>query len=168
MKVTQSCPTLCNPIDCTVYGILQARKLECIAIHFSNGSSQPRNQTQVFLLQVDLPAEPPGSSIKRTSVEIKKCIDTASQVALVVKNLPVNAGEIWVQSLGWEVPLEEGMATHSSILAWRIPWTEGPGGLRSIGSQRVEHDWSDLACSMRVDMYRCPSTPMCIYFSEWK
>ena len=42
---------------------------------------------------------------------------------------------------------EEGMATHSSILAWRIPWTEEPGGLQSIGSQRVRHDWSDLACT---------------------
>ena len=45
-----------------------------------------------------------------------------------------------VQSLGWEDPLEEGMATHSSILAWRIPWTEEPGGLPSMGSQRVGHD----------------------------
>ena len=48
--------------------------------------------------------------------------------------------EIWVSSLGWEDALEEGMATHSSILAWRIPWTEEPGGLQFIGSQRVEHD----------------------------
>ena len=45
-----------------------------------------------------------------------------------------------VQSLGWEDPLEEGMATHSSILIWRIPWTEEPGGLQSIASQRVGHD----------------------------
>ena len=45
-----------------------------------------------------------------------------------------------VRSLGLEDPLEEGMATHSSILAWRIPWTEGPGGLQSMGSQRVRHD----------------------------
>ena len=45
-----------------------------------------------------------------------------------------------VQSLGWEDPLEEGMATHSSILAWRIPWTEEPGGLQSMGSHRVGHD----------------------------
>ena len=45
-----------------------------------------------------------------------------------------------VQSLGWEDPLEEGMATHSSILPWRIPWTEEPGGLQSMGSQRVGHD----------------------------
>ena len=45
-----------------------------------------------------------------------------------------------VGDLGWDDPLEEGMATHSSILAWRIPWTEEPGGLQSIGSQRVRHD----------------------------
>ena len=50
-----------------------------------------------------------------------------------------------VQSLGGEDPLEEGMATHFSILAWRIPWTEKPGRLRSMGSQRVRHDQSDLA-----------------------
>ena len=46
-----------------------------------------------------------------------------------------------VRSLGWEDPLEEGMATHSSILAWRIPWTEKPGGLQSMGSQRVGHNF---------------------------
>ena len=46
----------------------------------------------------------------------------------------------WVQSLGWEDHLEKRMAAHSSILAWRIPWTEGPGGLQSMGSQRVRHD----------------------------
>ena len=51
-----------------------------------------------------------------------------------------------VRSLGREDPLEEGMATHFSILAWRIPWTEEPGGLQSMGSQRVAHDWSGLAC----------------------
>ena len=71
-----------------------------------------------------------------------------SQVVLVVKNPPGNAGdmETWVRSLGQEDPLEEGMATHISILAWGIPWTEGPGRLQSIGSERVGHDWSDLAC----------------------
>jgi len=57
----------------------------------------------------------------------------------MVKNLPAML-ETWVGSLGWEDPLEEGMAIHSSILAWRIPWTEEPGGLQSVVSQRVEHD----------------------------
>ena len=63
----------------------------------------------------------------------------ASLVAQLVKNLPV-MWETWVQSLGWEDPLENEMAAHSSILAWRIPWTEEPGGLQSMGSQRVGHD----------------------------
>ena len=53
-------------------------------------------------------------------------------------------------SLGWENPLAKGMATHSSILAWRIPWTEKTGGLQSMGSQRVAHDWSDLACTLNM------------------
>ena len=56
-------------------------------------------------------------------------------MAQTVRNLPA-IWETWVQSLGWEDPLEEGMATHSGILAWRIPWTEEPGGLQSMGSQR--------------------------------
>ena len=57
----------------------------------------------------------------------------------MVKNLPAMQ-ESWVQSLGRKEPLEKGMATHSSILAWEIPWTEEPGGLQSMGSLRVGHD----------------------------
>ena len=57
----------------------------------------------------------------------------------MVKNLPAMQ-ETWVQSLGREHPLKKGMATHSSILAWRNPWTEEPGRIQSIGSQRVRHD----------------------------
>ena len=57
----------------------------------------------------------------------------------MVNNLPA-VHETQVQSLGREDPLEKGMATHSSILAWRIPWTEEPGGLQSMGSQRVGND----------------------------
>ena len=60
-------------------------------------------------------------------------------MAQMVKNLPA-MWETWVRSLGWEDPLEEGMATHFSILAWRIPWAEKPGGLLSTGLQRLEHD----------------------------
>ena len=50
--------------------------------------------------------------------------------------------ETWIWTLTWENPLEKGMATHSSILAWRIPWTEEPGGPQSMGSQRVRHNWT--------------------------
>ena len=63
----------------------------------------------------------------------------ASLVAHTVKDLPAMQ-ETWVRSLGWEDPLEKGMAPHSSILVWRIPWTEEPAGLQSLGSQRVGHD----------------------------
>ena len=60
-------------------------------------------------------------------------------MAQAVKILPA-MWETWVQSLGQEDPLEKEMATHSSILAWEIPWTEEPGGLQSLGSRRVGHD----------------------------
>ena len=58
--------------------------------------------------------------------------DKASLVAQMLKNLPA-IQETWIQSLGWKDCLEKGMATHSSILAWRIPWTEDPGRLQSMG-----------------------------------
>ena len=64
-----------------------------------------------------------------------------SLVAQLVKNLPAT-WEAWVGSLGWEDPLEKGMATHSSILAWRIPWRVEPSGLQSAGLQRAGHDWA--------------------------
>ena len=62
-------------------------------------------------------------------------------VAQRLKRLP-EMRETWVRSLGQEDPLEKEMATHSSILAWRIPWMEEPGGLQFTGSQRVGHDWA--------------------------
>ena len=63
-------------------------------------------------------------------------IDIRDTIAQLVKNPPAMQ-ETWVWFLGWEDPLEKEMATHSSIPAWRIPWTEEPGGLQSMGSQRV-------------------------------
>ena len=62
-------------------------------------------------------------------------------VAQLVKNLPA-VQETWVRYLGWEDPLEKEVATHSRILAWKISWTEEPGGLQSMRSQRVGHDWA--------------------------
>ena len=72
----------------------------------------------------------------------------------VVKNPPAvqEPQEMWVQSLGREDPLEEGMETHSSVLAWRIPWTEEPSRLQPMGSQKTGHDWSNLA-HMHLDKY---------------
>ena len=73
-----------------------------------------------------------------TRIFITKALQRASHVALIVKNPPAmeETEEMQVLSLGWEDPLEEGMATHSSILAWRVPWTEDSGRLWSIGSQK--------------------------------
>ena len=68
----------------------------------------------------------------------------ASLVDQMVKILPA-VQEIWVQSLGWEDPLEKGMTTPSAILAWRIPWTEEPGRLQSMGSKRAGHNWTTFA-----------------------
>ena len=74
--------------------------------------------------------------------ERSACGTAASRVAPAVKSPPAHAGDVKEVSLipGPEDPLEEGMATHSSVLAWRIPWTEEPGGLQSMGSQRVGRD----------------------------
>ena len=77
-------------------------------------------------------------SATKFSICLYMC-DYDSLVAQTVKHLPT-IRETWVRSLGREDPLEKEMATHSSILAWRIPWTEEAGRLQSIGLQRVRHD----------------------------
>ena len=94
-------------------------------------------------------------------------------MALVVKNLPANAEDLsdMELSLRWEDCLEEGMASHSSTLAWRIPWTEEPGRLQSIGSQRVKHDWRDLACIHKewhtLFLFKCFRTSSEMPFSNY-
>ena len=76
----------------------------------------------------------------------------ASLVTQMVKNLPAMQ-ETWVSSLGWEDLLEKEMATHSSILAWKIPWTEKPGRLQSMGSQRFGHNWAtSLSLSLSLSL----------------
>ena len=77
----------------------------------------------------------------------------ASLVVQMVKNPPAMQ-EIWVQSLGWEYPLEEGMATHSSSLAWRIPWTEEPGGLQSMGCKsQTRLTWAESDMPERLSTH---------------
>ena len=70
--------------------------------------------------------------------------DCASGKELSAGDIQYSGSQVW--SLGWEDPPEEGTAIHFSILTWRIPWTEEPGGLWFTGSQKVRHNWSDLAC----------------------
>ena len=87
----------------------------------------------IFLLAILIPACAPSSPgfLRMYS---------ASLVAQRLKCLPA-MWATWVRSLGWKDPLKKEMATHSSILAWKIPWTEEPDGLQSMGLQRVRHDW---------------------------
>ena len=85
------------------------------------------NQSRIFIDRINVETETPILSL------------SDSLVAQMVKRLPAMQ-ETWVLSLGQEDPLEKVMAIHSSTLAWRIPWTKEPGGLQSMGSQRVGHD----------------------------
>ena len=86
--------------------------------------------------------EPLLTTTRETPCKATKTQHSASLVAQQVKNLLAmqETQEMLVQSLGWKDPLEEEMATHSSIVPWRIPWTEEPGGLQPMGSQRVGHN----------------------------
>ena len=172
VKVAQSCLTLCNPMDYTVDGILQARILEWVAFPFSRGSSQPRDWTlphcrQLWLILYQLRHK--GSLIIFIDVIFK-----VSHLPILVV-LSEKAMAPHSSTLAWKIPwmeepgglqsmgsrsrtqlsnftftfhshaLEKEMATHSSVLAWRIPGTEEPGRLPYLGSHRVWHDWSNLA-----------------------
>ena len=140
--VAQSCPALCYSMDCSsrgssVHGIFQARILDWVAMIFSRGSSQPRNQTQISCIAgrfFTIRATREAPLLKKQAFTL-----WASQVLLVVI-CQCRRHKRNFQFLGREDPLEEGMVTHSSILAGRIPWTEGLGGLKFVGSQRVRHD----------------------------
>ena len=142
--------------DFSVHRILQARLLEWVAIPFSRGPSQSRGETQVSCIPGRLftiwttreiqPIAGGKNGAQSMGGRIHRCSTyrywglRASLVAQLVKNLP-SMNVTQVQSLGQEDPLEEGMATHCSILAWRTPWTGKHDGLQSMGLQRNGHDW---------------------------
>ena len=92
------------------------------------------------LLKVGQPSSADLIWVQRPNNKNQFSLTMDFAVAQMVKN-PSAMQETWIWSLGWDDPLEKGMAIHSSILTWRIPWTEEPGGLQSVGSQRVGHDW---------------------------
>ena len=138
----------CSPPGSSVHGIRQARILEWVATPFSRESFRLRNQILIscvscigrwVLYHQHQLGYPLGSLI--CVFLLSALYLWVSLVAQLVKNLSAMQ-ETWVQSLVWEDSLENEMATHSSILAWRIPWTEAPGGLQSRGSQRVGHNWA--------------------------
>ena len=88
----------------------------------------------------------------------------ASLVAQTVKRLPAMR-ETQVQSLGQEDPMEKEMATHSSTLAWKIPWAEKPGKLQSMGSQRVRHDWATSLHFLNFEVISLPYSS--VFFDKW-
>ena len=142
-KSLQSCPTLCNPIDGSppgspIPGILQARTLEWVAISFSNAWKWKLKVKSLGHVQLLEPGSIPrlGRS-PGEGIGYPPQYSWASLVAQLVKNLPVMR-ETWVQSLGWEELLEKGKATHSSILAWRIPWTVH-------GVPKNQYDWATFS-----------------------
>ena len=111
-------------------------------------------------------------SILRNSNDLSKITQLISDyiwirsnfpVAQMVKRLPTMQ-ETQVQSLGWDDFLEKEMATHSSILAWKIPWTEEPGRLQSMGSQRVGHDWETSLCFTSLHFTLDQSTSLSCHF----
>ena len=168
-QLLQSCPTLCHPTDCSPRGSSVHRDspgkntgVDCHALLKWIFPAQGSNPHLLHLphWQVSyLPLAPPGKPKMVWSLRKKKDwqVNTwpsnftfrylthrmktygASPSGSEIKNLPAMQ-ETWVQVLGWEDPLEKEMATHSSILAWKIPWAEKLCGLQSMGSQRVRHD----------------------------
>ena len=122
--------------------------LEWVAVPSSRGSSQPRDWTQVsgiaikfFIIWATREAQNGDNRGVVFSIEATFIRCTTSLLDQTVKN-SLAMQETWVQFLGQEDPLEKGMATHSSILAWRTPWAEEPGGLQSMGLQRVRNNWA--------------------------
>ena len=121
VKVTQSCLTLCDLMDYTVHGILQVRILEWVAIPFSR--DQTHDQTHVSHTAG-------GFYTFWVTREVRTCLQCRRP-----------GFDSWVRKIPWR------MKWHSSMLTWRIPWTEEPGGLQSMRSHRIGHKWSDLACT---------------------
>ena len=127
----------CSPSSSSVHRISQTRILKWIAISFSRESFWPSDQTHVSCIgrQICYHWDTREALFPHTYL-----FEWASLVAQMI-NSPPAMQETWVWPLGQEDPLEKGIATHSSILAWRIPWTEEPHRLQSMGSPRVRHNW---------------------------
>ena len=157
----------CSLQGSSVLEISRARILEWVALSYFKESSHPgiKPMSSALASRVLYHWTTRGGPVDPVNAAKSECPDFFFYSSLRItlrsgwgrgfpygsaeKNLPAmqKTKETWGWSLGRDDPLEKEMATHSSILAWEIPWTEEPGGLQSIGSQRVGHDWSDRACT---------------------
>ena len=162
-SIAQAFQTLCNPMDCKLsnssfHGISQARILEWVAMPSSRGSSRPREWTHVSCISCDtagfLSAESPGKPCLHYTVVQYSCLENPMDWGAWWAAVHGVAGsQTWLSNFTFSFhfhALEQEMATHSSVLAWRIPGTGEPAGLPSMGSHRVRHDWSDLAAAAVV------------------
>ena len=146
-EVAQSCLTLSDPMDCSlpgssIHGIFQARVLEWGAIAFSEECS---NYHTIALISHASNGEGSGTPLQYSC--LKNPMDGGAWWAAVHG---VVSSRTWPSTFTFTFhfhALEKEMATHSRVLAWRIPGTGEPGGLPSLGSHRVGHDWSDLAAA---------------------
>ena len=150
----------CSLPGSSVHWVLQARILKRVAISYAMESSQARDQTKIsciscigrWILCLCITWEAKALDnllIWLTFAFTYEIVPVLNSLQITlpecIMDCPVGNWEMWIQSLGQEDLLEEGTTTHSSILAWRIQWTEEPGKLQSIGLLRAGHDWSDLA-----------------------
>ena len=152
VQFTQSCPTLCHPMNHSVPGLLFITNSRSPPKPRSTESVMPSNHLILCCPLLLLPSFFPSIRVfsnesalhirwpKYWSFSFKSSkVKRTSLVAQTIKRL-ATMQETWVQSLSLEDLLQKEMATHSSTLAWKIPWTEEPGRLQSTGSQRVRHD----------------------------
>ena len=126
-------------------------KRESFLTRLSSWATVPTSSTWLICL--------PGLCLKPSElwlclIAVARTSNGDSMVAQMVKHLPAMQ-ETWVQSLGWEDPLEKEMATHSSTLAWKIPQMEEPGRLQSMRSQRVGHDWATSLTHSLTQDFQC-------------
>ena len=166
-ELAQLCPTLSDPTDCSppgssVHGIFQARVLEWVTFAFSRN---PHNHSLKALFSPRIIQNIRGLCFFLHCCGWDLVVRMGFPGGSDGKESACNEGDWGSISLGrlrsWEDPLEKGMATHSSILAWNIPWTEEPGGLQSMRSQRVRHNWATntfagcQAMEFKLLLYNC-------------
>ena len=153
---------LCDPTDCSLPGfpvLYYLPEFAQIHVHGVRDAAEVNRSKWWLLTQTGLADYNrwgchPGARVHSPRSTLLGCAPTnpASLVAQSVRNLPA-VQETSVPSLGQEDPLEKKMASHSSILAWKIPWTEEPGRIQSMGSQRLQHNWVTNTHSIKYGQY---------------